>query len=102
MNCQEIKRLAEENFDFEVQTRRRLHAHPELSNQEHETTQYIIDQLEQLGIPYIRPAETGVIAVIRGKQPGKVLGIRADIDALPIQERNDVPYRSQNDGVMRP
>ena len=100
MNCQEIKRLAEENFDFAVQTRRRFHAHPELSNQEHETTQYIIDQLEQLGIPYIRPAETGVIAVIRGKQPGKVLGIRADIDALPIQERNDVPYRSQNDGVM--
>ena len=100
MNCQEIKRLAEETFDFAVQTRRRFHAHPELSNQEHETTQYIIDQLEQLGIPYIRPAETGVIAVIRGKQPGKVLGIRADIDALPIQERNDVPYRSQNDGVM--
>ena len=96
MNCQENKRLAEENFDFAVQTRRRFHAHPELSNQEHETTQYIIDQLEQLGIPYIRPAETGVIAVIRGKQPGKVLGIRADIDALPIQERNDVPYRSQS------
>ena len=47
MNCQEIKRLAEENFDFAVQTRRRFHAHPELSNQEHETTQYIIDQLEQ-------------------------------------------------------
>ena len=99
MNCQEIKRLAEENFDFAVQTRRRFHAHPELSNQEHETTQYIIDQLEQLGIPYIRPAETGVIAVIRGKQPGKVLGIRADIDALPIQEETELPFASQVPGV---
>ena len=100
MNCQEIKRLAEENFDFAVQTRRRFHAHPELSNQEHETTQYIIDQLEQLGIPYIRPAETGVIAVIRGKQPGKVLGIRADIDALPIEEKWEGEYRSEHAGKM--
>lgn len=53
-----------------------------------------------MGIPYLTPAPTGVIAVIQGAKPGKVLGIRADIDALPIQELNETPYRSQNDGVM--
>ena len=100
MNDHEIKRLAEEAYNYAIETRRWFHTHPELSNQEHETTSYIIDHLEQMGIPYVTPAPTGVIGVIRGSQPGKILGIRADIDALPIQELNDVPYCSQNDGVM--
>ena len=92
MNDHEIKRLAEEAYNYAIETRRWFHTHPELSNQEHETTSYIIDHLEQMGIPYVTPAPTGVIGVIRGSQPGKILGIRADIDALPIQELNDVPY----------
>lgn len=100
MNNHEIKRLAEEAYNYAIETRRWFHTHPELSNQEHETTSYIIDHLEQMGIPYVTPAPTGVIGVIRGSQPGKILGIRADINALPIQELNDVPYCSQNDGVM--
>lgn len=100
MDYRTIKQLAAESYDYAVQARRWLHAHPELSNQEHQTTAYIIAELKRLGIPHITPAPTGVIGVIQGKQPGKVLGIRADIDALPIQELNDVSYRSQNDGVM--
>lgn len=100
MDYHEIKCLAETTYDYAVEARRWFHTHPELSNQEHKTTKYIIAQLERMGIPYVTPAPTGVIGVIQGKQPGKVLGIRADIDALPIQELNDVPYCSKNDGVM--
>lgn len=95
-----VKDLAKAQFPFAVEARRWFHSHPELSNQEFETTKYIIAELEKEGIPYRTPASTGVIAVIQGKKGGKVLGIRADIDALPVQELNDVPYRSQNDGVM--
>ena len=100
MQEQKIRDLAKEQFPFAVEARRWFHAHPELSNKEFETTRYIIAELEKAGIPYITPAPTGVIAVIEGKEKGKVLGIRADIDALPLQEENDVPYRSQNDGAM--
>ena len=100
MQEQKIRELAKEQFPFAVEARRWFHAHPELSNKEFETTRYIIAELEKAGIPYITPAPTGVIAVIEGKEKGKVLGIRADIDALPLQEENDVPYRSQNDGAM--
>ena len=100
MDANKVNPLAESVYGYAVETRRRFHEHPELSNQEHETTHYIISQLEEMGIPYLTPAPTGVIAVIQGAKPGKVLGIRADIDALPIQELNETPYRSQNDGVM--
>lgn len=100
MDANKVNALAESVYGYAVETRRRFHEHPELSNQEHETTHYIISQLEEMGIPYLTPAPTGVIAVIQGAKPGKVLGIRADIDALPIQELNETPYRSQNDGVM--
>ena len=98
MNDHEIKRLAEEAYNYAIETRRWFHTHPELSNQEHETTSYIIDHLEQMGIPYVTPAPTGVIGVIRGSQPGKILGIRADIDALPIQEESGLPFASSTDG----
>lgn len=100
MDANKVNALAESVYGYAVETRRRFHEHPELSNQEHETTHYIISQLEEMGIPYLTPAPTGVIAVIQGAKPGKVLGIRADIDALPIQELNETPYRSQIDGVM--
>ncbi|MBR6185602.1 MAG: amidohydrolase [Clostridia bacterium] len=78
-----------------------LHSHPELGLQETRTTQKLKEMLDQAGIPYY-PAglETGMIAVIEGKQPGRVIGLRADMDALPIQEEADVPYRSGTPGVM--
>ncbi len=86
-----------------VEFRRHLHAHPELSFQEHETARYIEEQLDALGIEHRRIAQTGVLAAIRGsKGPdnNRALVLRADIDALPITEQNDCPWHSQHDGVM--
>lgn len=81
--------------------RRRLHQRPELGFQEHLTSQFVAQKLSEWGIEHQTGiAKTGITAVISGNQPGPVLAIRADMDALPIQEANDVPYRSQHDGVM--
>ncbi|TXF91360.1 amidohydrolase [Neolewinella aurantiaca] len=81
--------------------RRHLHANPELSFEEHATQRYIAGQLDEMGIPYKEIAGTGLLAEIKGEQgAGPVVALRADIDALPITEANDVPYRSTNEGVM--
>ena len=80
--------------------RRHLHAHPELSMQEYETQAFIRTFLEAQGIPCRVIADTGLVAVIEGRPGGRCVALRADIDALPVLEKNDVPYRSQNDGVM--
>ena len=77
-----------------------LHRHPELGRREHHTAGVIRDRLEELGIPYTPLADTGTAAVIRGGQPGRTIGFRADIDALPIQEETGLPYASQVPGVM--
>lgn len=84
-----------------VAVRRHLHAHPELSFQEHATAAYIAERLEVMGIDVRRNiAGTGVIGVVNGAGPGRVVCLRGDIDALPIQETNELPYRSTNPGVM--
>ncbi len=85
-----------------VKLRRHLHANPELSYQEHETANYVAEQLRAFGIETIRSvADTGLIAEIRGKSPDrKTIALRADMDALPIQEANDVSYKSKRPGVM--
>jgi len=84
-----------------VEWRRGIHQHPELGFKEWLTADFIAAQLTAWGIDHqVKMAETGVVAVIEGTRPGPVLGIRADMDALPIQEANAVPYRSQHDGVM--
>ncbi len=82
--------------------REHIHAHPELSFQEKQTAQYIIQQLEQEGIPYQAGlVGTGIVALIEGREPAtKIIALRADMDALPIQEENKVPYCSKNTGVM--
>ncbi len=81
--------------------RRALHQHPELAMEEHFTAGYIEQLLDVWQIPHRRVGETGVLGVLRGTLPGgHTVALRADIDALPIQELNDVPYRSENDGVM--
>lgn len=82
--------------------RRRLHKHPELSFKEHNTQQFIIEALHNEGIPYRTIAETGVLAVIEGKRGNheRAVVLRADIDALPIEELNNIEYRSENKGVM--
>lgn len=83
-----------------VEDRRWLHQHAELSNQEFETTAYIEKEMSALGLDIFKPGKTGLIAVLKGAHDGPTLGIRADIDALPLQELNDVPYKSQHDNVM--
>lgn len=84
-----------------VELRRTFHRHPELSMQEVQTAQRIETELDRLGIPHSRVGGTGVLGVIHGSRPGShVIALRADIDALPIQETASVPYCSQVDGVM--
>ena len=96
-----IKTLAEKYAEEFIKIRRQLHAHPELSYQEFETSSFIQNKLTGWGIEFRVMAETGVIGIIKGKNPQKrVIALRADMDALPIIETNDVTYKSKNEGVM--
>jgi amidohydrolase len=99
---QRIKALSQLNFEFTHQVRRHLHQFPELSFKETKTTAYILKQLTELGIECVQgPLETGVIGIIKGKNPNsRTIALRADIDALPIQETNIEEYKSKNDGIM--
>lgn len=84
-----------------IETRRHLHRHPELSNQEYETAAFIRERLSRYGIERVETvADTGVVAIVEGEAPGPTLAWRADIDALPIEEASDTDYKSQNRGVM--
>ncbi|ASU32093.1 M20 metallopeptidase family protein [Mucilaginibacter xinganensis] len=98
---EQIQQLSKDIFNDTVATRRHLHAHPELSFNEVETSAYVAGRLEALGLQYQRMADNGLVALIKGDKPSdKVVALRADMDALPITEANDVPYKSQNVGVM--
>ncbi len=83
-----------------VSIRREFHRHPEVAMQEEETSRRIRERLEALGIPYTVKARTGVVGRIHGSGDGPTVALRADIDALPIQEENEVDYKSRVDGVM--
>jgi amidohydrolase len=100
----DLKRDVDEIMPGVVADRRHLHEHPELGMQEYETARFVTDRLRALGVEDIRTgiSETGITGLIRGAGPGagRVVLVRADMDALPIQEENDVEYRSQVDGVM--
>jgi amidohydrolase len=97
-----IKTKAEALFPELLRIRHHIHAHPELSFQEFNTSAFIADELDKLGISYQKGlAGTGIVATIEGKNPGKrCIALRADMDALPITEANQTPYKSQNDGIM--
>ena len=97
-----IKSLAEIFFKDTVQIRQHLHAYPELSFKEYKTSKYIQQKLTAYGIPFVSGlVETGIVGLIKGKNPNsKCIALRADIDALPIQELNDLDYSSKNKGVM--
>ncbi|HOZ78276.1 MAG TPA: M20 family metallopeptidase [Ferruginibacter sp.] len=98
---QQIKSLAKKYGSIFVDIRHHLHAHPELSYQEFETSAFIQKKLTEYNIPFEVKATTGVVALIRGKNPGKrVVALRADMDALPIQELNDISYKSTKPGIM--
>ncbi len=85
-----------------VEVRRDLHAHPELSNREERTGRVIAERLREIGVDDLETgvAHHGVVALIRGRKPGPTVALRADMDALPIQERTGLPFASQNPGVM--
>ena len=96
-----MKELAREQYPELVQIRRTLHENPELGFEEFATARLIADHMEKLGLEVQREvAGTGVVALLRGAFPGKTVGIRADMDALPIQEINEVPYKSKKPGKM--
>ncbi|HEY8401992.1 MAG TPA: M20 family metallopeptidase [Cytophagaceae bacterium] len=99
---EKVKELAEKYASEVVEDRRYLHSHPELSFEEYNTSAYVAGKLKSLGIETCEGvATTGVVGIIKGKNPDKkVVALRADMDALPIQEANDVPYKSKVDGVM--
>jgi len=97
-----IKKLATDTFGDTVANRRHIHKNPELSFQEHKTSEFIWQKLDEIGITEKeRKATTGIVALVKGNNPEKrTVALRADMDALPIMEANDGPYRSVNDGVM--
>lgn len=86
--------------DHLVELRRYFHRHPEPGLRENETALKIEEELDAAGIEHRRVGDTGIVAFIRGQTPGRVVALRADTDALPIAEKNDVPYRSANEGFM--
>jgi len=84
-----------------VEWRRWLHQHPELAFKEHLSAEFITKKLQEWGINHQTGiAKTGIVAIVEGENPGKAIGIRADMDALPIFEENEIPYRSQHPGKM--
>ncbi|MCP5073660.1 MAG: amidohydrolase [Rhodobacteraceae bacterium] len=96
-----INRIAE-YFDEMKGWRRHLHAHPELDLKCHETAAFVVDRLREFGVDEIHEgiAETGVVAIINGRGEGPTIGLRADMDALPIVEATGAEHTSQNEGVM--
>lgn len=99
-----IREKSEQLFEKVRTYREHLHAHPELSYEEHETMTFVSEVLTNLGIEHTtKVGDTGVVAIIRGSHHSNetpCFGLRADLDALPIQEENDVPYKSKRDGIM--
>ena len=99
MNREKLQALADANFQWAVDMRRRLHRIPEQGFKEFKTQKLICEALDELNIPYTTE-RTWVIGLIEGAQPGPTIALRADIDALPIQENNDLPFASEHDGWM--
>jgi amidohydrolase len=98
---EKIQELSKKIFNDVVANRRHLHTNPELSFHEVATSAYVAGKLDELNIPYVRMADNGLVGLLKGSKPSdQVIALRADMDALPITEANDVPYKSQNVGVM--
>ena len=97
-----IKQKAEQYFPEIQAIRHHIHSNPELSFKEFETAKFISEKLTEFGIEHkTGVAGTGIVALVKGKNPDKkCIALRADMDALPILEANDIPYKSKNEGVM--
>ena len=95
-----IAELAAKYEQYVIDMRREFHENPELSHHEERTVRRIREELDKLGIPNITVGHNNVIGTLEGGKPGKKIAIRADIDALPVAEANEVPYKSKVEGVM--
>src|SRR5580692_10147997 len=101
MLLSDIRQLAADQLPSTIADRRHLHAHPELSFAEKETSAFIKARLDELGISWTSMADTGVVGTIRGARPSdRLVALRADMDALPITELNSFDFVSRNNGVM--
>lgn len=100
MNNELIIKWCEESFDEIREIRRELHRFPEMGNSEYKTTEIIMSCLDKWGVAYERLLETGVVATVEGKKKGRTIALRADIDALPIQEKTEIPFSSEHEGRM--
>jgi len=94
-----IKR-ARELSEYIIERRRDFHMYPELKYEEKRTSSIVEEELKKLGYEVVRVAETGVIGILKGKSSGRTVALRADMDALPVNEENDVPYKSRIPGKM--
>lgn len=98
---QKIEALAREYAGECIAIRHHLHTYPELSYQEYKTSAFVQEKLQSWNIPFITMAQTGVVATIQGTRPeSRTIALRADMDALPIEEQNEVSYKSVNTGIM--
>jgi len=97
-----IKEAAQKYSDYVVDIRRKIHSNPELSTQEFETSKLVQEELDKIGVPYeiCGKLGTGVLATVKGALPGKTILIRGDMDALPVVEETDVPFKSKHEGKM--
>jgi amidohydrolase len=96
----DIKNIAKKYQDYAVDLRRHFHMNPEPSMKEFETQKKVMEELDKIGIENFKAAGTGVVGIIKGEKEGKVVALRADMDALELQEENDIPYKSKNEGYM--
>ena len=95
-----FKEAAQNYADYTIENRRYIHKHPELSFQEENTSRYVREKLTELGIPFTTSVKYGTVGFIGGKKPGKTVLLRADMDALPMQEENECDFASAVPGVM--
>jgi amidohydrolase len=96
-----LKKEIWEMKDWLIEIRRKIHMHPELGIEEVETSKLVSEWLERFGLQVKRGwAKTGAVGLLQGRKPGKTVAIRADMDALPMEEANRVPYASQMKGKM--
>ncbi|MGL5694409.1 MAG: M20 family metallopeptidase [Peptostreptococcaceae bacterium] len=96
----DIKPIVNQYKNYVIELRREFHKYPEKSLEEVRTSMRVKEELDKLGIPYVSAANTGVVATIKGKYEGKTIALRADMDALSVNEENDIDYKSINEGMM--
>lgn len=95
-----VKEIGKKYLDYVIDKRRYFHMHPEESMKEYNTSKVVKEELDKLGIPYISVAGTGVLGTIDSGKPGKTVLLRGDMDALSVEEKNDLPYKSTVPGMM--